>query len=78
MFTTEHIEIVQLLMKRLSSPDVLAFPDFKAALSGERPFRLITDASIDGLGAVIEQLQPDSSTRPLCFLSRTTLLNERN
>ena len=78
VFTTEHIEIVQLLMKRLSSPDVLAFPDFKAALSGERPFRLITDASIDGLGAVIEQLQPDSSTRPLCFLSRTTLPNERN
>lgn len=78
VFTTECVEIVQLLIKRLSSPDVLAFPDFKAALSGDRPFRLITDASIDGLGAVIEQLQPDLSTRPLCFLRTTTLPNERN
>ena len=55
VFTTEHVEIVQVLMKRLSSPDVLAFPDFKAAMSGERPFRLITDASVDGLGAVIDR-----------------------
>ena len=54
LFTTGHVEIVQVLMKRLSSPDVLAFPDFEAAMSGERPFRLITDASVDGLGAVIE------------------------
>ena len=78
VFNTEHVEIVQNLIKRLTSPDVLAFPDFKAALSGDRPFRLITDASVDGLGAVIEQAQTDSSTRPLCFLSRTTLPNERN
>ena len=59
VFTTDHVEIVQSLIKRLSSPDVLAFPDFKAALSGDRPFRLIADASVDGLGAVIEQAQPD-------------------
>ena len=78
MLTTEHVEIVESLVKRLSSPDVLAFLDFEAALSGDRPFRLITDASVDGLGAIIEQAQPDSSTRPLCFLSRTTLPNERN
>ena len=51
---------------------------FKAALSGNRPFRLITDASVDGLGEVIEQAQTDSSTRPLYFRSRTTLPNERN
>ena len=66
------MEIAHNLIKRLTSADVLAFPDFKAALSGDRPFRLITDASVDGLGAVIEQAQTDSSTRPLCFLSRTT------
>ena len=69
---------MQRLITRLSSADVLAFPDFKAALSGDRPFRLITYPSVDGLGAVIEQGQPDSSTRPLCFLSRTTLPNEHN
>ena len=66
------------LIKRLSSPDALAFPDFKAALSGDRSFHLITEASVDGLGAVVEQAQPDSSPRPLCFLSRTTLPNDRN
>ena len=69
---------MQNLLKRLTSPDALAFPDFKAALAGDRRFRIITDASVDGLGAVIEQAQTDSSTRPLCFLSRTTLPNERN
>ena len=78
VFTTEHVEIVQVLMKRLSSPDILAFPDFKAAMSGERPFRLITDASVDGLAAVIEQKQSDESIRPLGFPSRTTMPNERN
>ena len=78
VFTTKHVEIVQVLMKRLSSPDVLAFPDFKVAMSCERPFRLITDASVDGLGAVIEQKQSDDSIRPLGFLSRTTMPNKRN
>ena len=29
VFTTEHVAIVQSLIKRLSSLDVLAFPDFK-------------------------------------------------
>lgn len=72
------MEIVQLLIKRLSSPDILAFPDFKAAMSGERPFRLFADSSVDGLGAVIEQDEADSTTRPLCFLSRTTMPNEHN
>ena len=39
---------------------------------------MITDASVDGLGAVIEQKQSDVSSRPLRVLSRTTLPNERN
>ena len=69
------MEVVQTLLKRLSSPDVLAFPDFKAAISGDRPFRLLTDASVRGLDAVIEQMQPDQSNQPLCFLSRSTLPN---
>ena len=72
---TEQVEIVQVLLKRLTSPDVLPFPDFKAAMSGERSFRLIADASVDGLGAVIEQKQSDKSIKPLCSLS-TTMPNE--
>ena len=39
---------------------------------------MITDASIDGLGAIIEQVQPDLYARPLYFLSRAMLPNERN
>ena len=37
VFTTEHVEVVQFLIKRLSSPDVLGFPDFKATFSGGQP-----------------------------------------
>ena len=43
------------MLDELFSPNVLAFPDFEAAISGSRKFRLITDASADGFGAVIEQ-----------------------
>ena len=39
VFTTEHVEIVHHLIKQLTSTDVLAFPDFKAAIFGDRPFR---------------------------------------
>ena len=69
VFTTEHVETVWLLPKRLAHPDVSVFPDSKAALTGERPFRFILDGSADGLGSVIEQVTPSSSARPLCFRS---------
>ena len=65
------------MLDELSSPNVLAFPDFEAAISGSRKFRLVTDASADGLGVVIEQQQPDGFIRPLRCLSRATLDNER-
>lgn len=66
-FTVEHIQVVQELLARLSSPKVLVFPDCSAAISGERPFQLITDASADELGAVIKQEQSDGTTSPICF-----------
>ena len=64
-------------MEQLSSPDVLAFPDFDAAITGGRLFHLITDASVDGLGTVVEQEQKGGTVCPICFLSRSTLPNER-
>ena len=76
-FTPHHERIVREMLDELSSPNVLAFPDFEAAISGSRKFRLVTDASADGLGVVIEQQQPDGSIRPLRYLSRSTLDNER-
>ena len=75
-FTADHVRIVKELMDKLSSPEVLAFPCYQGAISGERPFRLVADASENGLGAVIEQLQPDGIVRPLSFFSRTTYPNE--
>ena len=76
-FTEEHTQILQTLLEQLSSARVLAFPDFPAATSGDRPFQLITDASVDELGAVAEQEQSDGTTRPICFLSRATFPNEK-
>ena len=78
IFTPEHTNIVHALLEQLTSLDVLAFPDFPAAIAGDRPFHLIIDASVDGLGAAVEQEQADGTMRPICFLSRSTLPNERN
>ena len=76
--TAEHTQIVPTLLKQLSSSRVEAFPDFPAAISGDRPFQFITDASVDGLGAVVEQEQSDDMTHPICFLSRATLPHEKS
>ena len=76
-FSPHHERIVQETLDKLSSSSVLAFPDFEAAISGSRKFRLVTDASADELGVVIGQQQPDGSIRPFRYLSRSTLDNQR-
>ena len=50
-------------MKCLMAP-VLAFADFK------KPFLLETDASIEGLGAVLSQKQDDDHYHPVAYASR--------
>ena len=52
----------ELKMKCLTVP-VLAFADFK------KPFLLETDASIEGLGAVLSQKQDDSRYHPVAYAS---------
>ena len=43
----------------------------------EAPTRLITDAAPVGLGAVLEQRQPDGNCRPVCYASRSLTPVER-
>ena len=50
-------------MKCLTAP-VLAFADFK------KPFLLETDASIEGLGAVLSQKQEDGRYHPIAYACR--------
>ena len=47
----EHQKRLDMLIHRLTSPPVVAFPDFT------KPFLLHTDASQEGLGAVLYQEQ---------------------
>lgn len=62
----------------LASPEVLASPDFLAAISGDKLFHLTTDASVNGLGAVVEQIQVDGVIQPLTVLNPLILPNAQN
>ena len=70
--------IIKSLLHELCEPPVLVFPYWDAAIDWSRPFRLYCDACRDGFGATLEQQQEDGSVRPITFLSRVTLQNERN
>ncbi|KAG1933728.1 interleukin-1 receptor accessory protein-like 1-A [Pimephales promelas] len=59
------------LKKDLVRAPVLAYADFSL------PFRLYTDASLEGLGAVLAQEQ-DGQERVIAFASRSLHLTERN
>ena len=60
------------LKELLSSPPVLAYPNF------DLPFTLHTDASGKGLGAVLEQEASDGQLHPVAYASRTLSKHERN
>ena len=55
----------QKLKDLLTIPPVLAYPDF------DKPFVMHTDASINGLGAVLEQEQVDGKSHPIAYASRS-------
>ena len=63
---------VTTLKNKLVSPPVLAYPCF-----GEG-FTLETDASVQGLGAVLSQKQPDGRLHPVAYASRTLNPTEKN
>ena len=51
---------------------VLAYANY------EKPFKLTTDASKKGLGAVLSQIGEDGKERPVAFASRTLSKSEKN
>lgn len=70
-WTGEHQKRLDMLIHRLTSPPVMAFPDFT------KPFVLHTDASQEGLGAVLYQEQ-DGKLRVLGYASRTQTPSGKN
>ena len=64
LLTPEAIEAFQQLKVKCMTTPVLAFADFT------KPFLLETDASEDGLGAVLQQKQADGKYHPAAFISR--------
>ena len=71
-------ETVRALLAELVAPPILVFPDWDAVIDKSQPFRLHCDVSTDGLGATLEQEQPDGSSRPIVYISRATLANKQN
>ena len=76
-FNAEMEAVVREILKVLTKPPVLVYPDFEAARNGSRKFRLYCDASAAGFGATLEQPQKDNTVRSIVYLNRTVLPNEQ-
>ena len=63
-----HQEAFDRVKEILTNPPILAYPDFS------KTFRLQTDASNTGQGAVLSQLDESGQQKVICYASRT--LNE--
>ena len=59
------------LKQRLVEAPVLAYPDFT------KPFSLETDASIEGLGAILSQRGDDKKLHPVAYASRSVSVPKR-
>ena len=59
----EAREAVDILKRKIQSAPVLVFSDF------DKPFMLKTDASKEGLGAVLSQKQSNGCYHPVTFSS---------
>ena len=80
VFTSAMEDIVRALLAKLAALPTLVFPDWDAVIDTTRPFRLHCDASTAGLGATLEQEQPDgtrSRLRRVGYPTPPTLFNRR-
>ena len=72
-WTREQDRAFEDLKDLLVGSVALAHPDFT------RPFMLSTDASLDGLGAVLSQIQEgDTRARPIAFASKSLSQSQKN
>lgn len=72
-WTPEQEQAFENLKASLVRGVVLAHPDFT------RPFLLSTDASLDGIGAVLSQIQEgDTRARPIAFASKSLSQSQKN
>ena len=72
--THERMKAFNAIRDHLTKAPLLLMPDFK------KPFKLYVDASMDGLGAALHQLQiiKDMPVEgPICFISRQLKDSER-
>ncbi|EYC04907.1 hypothetical protein Y032_0085g1856 [Ancylostoma ceylanicum] len=75
---SEEEEAFQELKRKMATTPVLAQPDFQAAREGTRPFVIHTDASGQGIGAILSQEGKDGYLHPIYFASKRLSKAERN
>ena len=68
----EAREVINILKGKVQSMPVLVFPDF------DKPFLLETDASKEGLGAMLSQKQSDGCYHQVAFGNRSLTPSEKN
>ena len=68
----EAWEAIDILKRKVQSVPILVFPDF------DKPFLLETDASKEGLGAVLSQKHSDGHYHPVAFGSHSMTPSEKN
>ena len=69
---SQHQEAFEYLKKRLITTPILAHPDF------DKPFIVMTDASANGLGAVLSQKDNNGREIVICYTSKRTNDAERS
>lgn len=72
MWSSECEHAFEDLEQKLTAAPVLAYPNF------DSEFVLETDASIQGLGAILGQFQDDKKLHPVAYASRALNASERN